>query len=96
MLGAEIGTCSDTLLAVIGRSKEAVRAGVFHLAFNIVCVLLGMLFIHQFSGVVEWISAGAPAGRKIANAHVLFNVLGVVLFAGFIPLFHRTLTAVIR
>ena len=35
-------------------------------------------------------------GRKIANAHVLFNVLGVAVFAWFIPLFHRTLQAVVR
>ncbi len=96
MLGAEIGTCSDTLLAVIGRSKDAIRAGVFHLAFNIVCVFLGLLLFQQFADGVEWMSGSAPAGRKIANAHVLFNVLGVVVFAPFIPLFHRTLTAVIR
>lgn len=96
MLGAEIGTCSDTLLAVIGRSKEAVRAGLFHLLFNIACVILGVLFISQFVQGVEWISGSAPAGRKIANAHVLFNVLGVVVFAWFIPFFHRTLTMAIR
>lgn len=96
MLGAEIGTCSDTLLAVIGRSKEAVRAGVFHLLFNIACVVVGVLLIHPFVDGVEWLSGGAPAGRKIANAHVLFNVLGVATFAWFIPLFHRTLRAVIR
>ena len=96
MLGAEIGTCSDTLLAVIGRSKEAIRAGLFHLLFNLACVALGVLFISQFVQSVEWISGSAPAGRKIANAHVLFNVLGVVVFAWFIPFFHRSLTAVIR
>lgn len=96
MLGAEIGTCSDTLLAVIGRSKEAIRAGLFHLLFNLVCVGLGVLFISQFVQSVEWLSGSAPAGRKIANAHVLFNVLGVVVFAWFIPFFHRSLTAVIR
>jgi phosphate:Na+ symporter len=96
MLGPEIGTCSDTLLAVIGRSKDAIRAGVFHLGFNIVCVMLGLLLFQQFADGVEWMSGSAPAGRKIANAHVLFNVLGVVVFAWFIPLFHRTLTAVIR
>lgn len=83
-------------MAVIGRSKDAVRAGLFHLVFNLVCVALGLLFINQFVQSVEWLSGGAPAGRKIANAHVLFNVLGVVVFAPFIPLFHRTLTAVIR
>jgi phosphate:Na+ symporter len=34
MLGAEIGTCTDTLVATVGRSRSAVRAGIFHLAFN--------------------------------------------------------------
>ena len=96
MLGAEIGTCSDTLLAVIGRSKEAIRAGVFHLLFNIVCVIIGLILIQPLVGTVEWISGDAQAGRKLANAHMLFNIAGVVIFAWFIPFFHRTLNAIIR
>ena len=36
MMGAEIGTCADTLLATAGRSRAAVRAGVFQLIFNVV------------------------------------------------------------
>ncbi|RIV17792.1 Na/Pi cotransporter family protein [Fibrisoma montanum] len=96
MLGAEIGTCSDTLLAVIGRSKEAIRAGLFHLLFNIASVVIGLLLIQQLIATVEWLSGDAPLGRKIANAHVLFNVLGVVLFAWFIPYFHRSLTSLVR
>lgn len=96
MLGAEIGTCSDTLLAVIGRSKEAIRAGVFHLLFNVVCVVIGLILIQPLVGTVEWISGDAQAGRKLANAHMLFNIAGVVIFAWFIPYFHRTLNAIIR
>ncbi|MFD2569842.1 Na/Pi cotransporter family protein [Spirosoma soli] len=96
MLGAEIGTCSDTLLAVIGRSKEAIRAGVFHLLFNVVCVIVGLILIQPLVGVVEWVSGNAQPGRKLANAHMLFNIAGVVLFAWFIPYFHRTLNALIR
>lgn len=96
MLGAEIGTCSDTLLAVIGRSKEAIRAGIFHLLFNVVCVIVGLILIQPLVGTVEWLSGNAPPGRKLANAHMLFNIAGVVIFAWFIPYFHRTLNALIR
>ncbi len=42
MLGAEIGTCADTLVATIGRNREAIRAGIFHLLFNIFTVIIGV------------------------------------------------------
>ena len=31
------------------------------------------------------ISGGAPPGCQLANAHVLFNLIGVCLLVGFIP-----------
>jgi len=34
MLGAEVGTCADTLVATIGRERPAIRTGVFHFLFN--------------------------------------------------------------
>lgn len=82
MLGAEIGTCSDTLVATIGRSRDAVRAGLFHLLFNIATVTLGLLFVEQLTG---WAAdtAGDDVPRQIANAHVAFNVLGVLLVLPF-------------
>lgn len=85
MLGAEIGTCSDTILATIGRTREAVRAGVFHLLFNIVTVAIGVSFAGQLARLTEWMSAGADVARQIANAHFTFNVCGVLLFIGFTP-----------
>ena len=91
MLGAEIGTCSDTLLATIGRSREAVRAGVFHLVFNITSVALGLLFIAQLARLATWPAFGGGVHRQIANAHVLFNVLSVMLFIWFTPQIARAL-----
>lgn len=35
ILGAEIGTCADTLVATLGRSRAAVRAGLVHLGFSV-------------------------------------------------------------
>lgn len=49
MLGAEIGTCSNTLLATLGRSPAAVRVGLFHLGFNLATVALGILFVQQIT-----------------------------------------------
>ncbi|MCU0446617.1 MAG: Na/Pi symporter [Microscillaceae bacterium] len=83
MMGAEIGTCSDTLLASIGRSREAIRTGLFHLIFNLASVGLGLMFIMPFTQLVIWISGEAEVARMIANAHFLFNVLGVLIFASF-------------
>lgn len=44
MLGAEVGTCADTLVATIGRGRPALRTGVFHLLFNVVSAILGIIF----------------------------------------------------
>ena len=37
MMGAELGTCADTLVAFIGRSRAALRTRLFHLSF--ICCL---------------------------------------------------------
>jgi phosphate:Na+ symporter len=95
MLGAELGTVSDTIIAAVGRSRPAIRAGLFHFFFNLVTAALGLLLISRFVTLVQWISGDASVGRQIAHAQVLFNVLGVLLFIGFVPLIARALTALL-
>ncbi|MEJ7605810.1 MAG: Na/Pi symporter [Bryobacteraceae bacterium] len=85
MLGAEIGTCLDTLVASVGRSREAIRAGMFHLIFNLTTVTLGLIFYRQLAAVAGWLPAGNVA-QQIANAHVFFNVAGALLFLPFLTL----------
>ncbi|WNG17214.1 Na/Pi cotransporter family protein [Cystobacter fuscus] len=91
MLGAEIGTVADTLIATIGRSRQAIRTGVFHFLFNLITAVLGILCVSQLMSLAQWVSGGASVGRQIANAQVIFNVLGVLLFIGFVPLIDRAL-----
>jgi phosphate:Na+ symporter len=92
--GANIGTCATALLAAIGKPREAVRAAVAHVLFNVAGVLLFVGFIDQLASVVEAISPthaelsgaarlSAEVPRQIANAHTLFNVLNTLLFIGF-------------
>ena len=95
MLGAEIGTCSDTLVATIGRGRPAVRTGVFHLLFNLISALLGVTFAHQMVELVQSISGGVSVGRQIANAQILFNVAGAAVVLPFLPAVARWLTRLI-
>jgi phosphate:Na+ symporter len=93
MLGAELGTCSDTLLATIGRGRAALKTGLFHLIFNATSITLGLLLIRPFTALVLLVAGHADVARQIAHAHVLFNVAGVLLFAPLVPLCQRLLDA---
>jgi phosphate:Na+ symporter len=91
MLGSEIGTCSDTLLATIGRTREAVRIGLFHLLYNIFAVIMGFWTIGFLKNFVILISAGADTARMIANAHFIFNTGGALVFLLLIPVMQKIL-----
>ncbi|MES2590033.1 MAG: Na/Pi symporter [Bacteroidota bacterium] len=95
MIGSEIGTCSDTLFASIGRSRDAIRSGAFHLFFNIVSVFLTLLLIKPFTLLVNLISGETSLSRHIAIAHLTFNILGVLLFVAFVPLISKALMKLI-
>jgi phosphate:Na+ symporter len=91
MLGAELGTCSDTLIATIKGSKAAIKTGLFHLTFNLISIILGIILFKPFINIVELISAGASIERSLANAHMLFNFFGVLVFVWTLPLFEAVL-----
>lgn len=91
MLGAELGTCADTLLATIRSNRQALKTGLFHLFFNIITVSLGLLLFVPFVALVKQISGETDIKNQIANAHMLFNVLGVLAFVAFVPFLEKTL-----
>ena len=95
MLGAELGTCSDTLLATIRGSRQALKAGLFHLTFNLFTILLGLIFFYPFIALIEWISVGATIHQQIANAHLIFNILGVLIALPFVGLAERLLNFIL-
>ncbi len=95
MMGAELGTCSDTLLATIRGTRQAFKAGLFHLIFNLCSISLGLLFFYPFVDLIDFISGDQGIDNQIANAHMVFNILGVVLFFPFIRLFENVLNYLI-
>jgi len=91
MIGAELGTCSDTLLATIKGTRPALKTGLFHVTFNLFSIIFGLLLFYPFIQLVNVISNGATMERTVANAHMLFNLLGVLAFMWTIPLFEKIL-----
>jgi phosphate:Na+ symporter len=91
MLGAELGTCSDTLLATIKGSRQAIKTGIFHFIFNLSSILLGLLFFNPFVKTVSYLSENENIGQHIANAHMLFNIMGVLIFLPFAGVFLKML-----
>lgn len=89
MLGAELGTCSDTLIATIKGSRQAIKTGVFHLFYSIATIVIGLILFSPFVTFIKYISAGQGVENHIANAHVIFNVIGVIIFLPFISLIER-------
>jgi phosphate:Na+ symporter len=91
MLGAELGTCADTLLATIRSNRQALKTGLFHLFFNLLTVTLGLLLFVPFVALIKKISGDIDIKNQIANAHLMFNVSGVLLLIAFVPFFEKML-----
>lgn len=95
MLGAELGTCSDTLLATISGNRQALKAGLFHLIFNLISIAIGLLLFHPFLDFIQYISLRPDIDHQIANAHVIFNISGVLLFLPFVKLMEKMLNTLL-
>ncbi len=95
MLGAELGTCSDTLLATIKGSRQALKTGIFHVTFNLLSIIIGLILFYPFVDLVKMISNGASIERTLANAHMLFNIFGVLIFVWTIPIFEKYLNKIL-
>lgn len=91
MLGAELGTCANTIIATINGTRQAVKAGIFHLIFNLSTIILGLSLFRPFLKLVTLISSNNSIGTVTANAHVAFNLIGVLIFLPLIGLLGKLL-----
>ncbi|MFA9396941.1 MAG: Na/Pi cotransporter family protein [Clostridiaceae bacterium] len=88
LFGDNIGTCVTALLASIGTNKNAKRAALIHLTFNIVGTTIFMLLMRPLLYIIPLL--GGDITRQIANTHTIFNIANVVIqvpFLGFLVAF---------
>jgi phosphate:Na+ symporter len=100
IFGANIGTCVTALLASIGKPRNAIKASIIHILFNVFGVVLWVGFIDRLAELVMMVSPvaeglsgaeklAAETPRQIANAHSIFNVANTLIFLPFGALFAR-------
>jgi len=100
ILGDNIGTTITAELASIGASINAHRTARAHTLFNVIGVILVIIFFPLFLKLIVWVTSammdiGPPdlvvdgqqpnISRYIANAHTGFNVVNAFIFLGFLP-----------
>ncbi|MDI0264433.1 Na/Pi cotransporter family protein [Clostridioides difficile] len=83
LYGDNIGTCVTSLLSSVGASRNARRAAVMHLSFNVIGTIIFMLVLNKpISAIVTHFNPTDTA-RQIANAHTLFNLTNVIILLPF-------------
>lgn len=80
IFGLNIGTCLTALLASMSGSKNAKRAGLMHLLFNVFGTTV-FTVISFLLPVADWIRALSPndVARQFANMHLAFNLVTTVI-----------------
>lgn len=76
IMGQNIGTCVTALLSSIGTNKNARRAALVHLSFNVIGATVGIILYYVICAVSAPVLLGQAATEwGIAVAHSIFNVL---------------------
>lgn len=85
ILGCNIGACATAMLASMTGKKDAKRAALIHLLFNIIgTVIIYIALFLAGDQIVELIkSISADNGRFVANAHTLIKIAQVIMLFPF-------------
>lgn len=76
IMGQNIGTCVTALLSSIGTNKNARRAALVHLNFNVIGATVGIILFYIIRAAAAPLLLTQPATEwGIAVAHSVFNVL---------------------
>lgn len=83
VIGANVGTTSTAVIAVIGATPNAKRVAASHVVFNLltgaVAVLIMPLMLATVAFIGTTMEAEPDTATSLALFHTIFNVLGVAL-----------------
>ena len=83
ILGCNIGSCTPAVLASLDAKKEAKRAAMIHVMFNVLgMVVIGFVLafgMEYFENFILHIS-GSDVGRCVANADTFFKIFQTLIF----------------
>jgi phosphate:Na+ symporter len=100
ILGANIGTTIDAILAAIGTKTAAKQTALVHVLFNVVGSVIALIFFRPLLHLVDLLSPGPLEGVGIATHlavfHSVFNVMCTLLFLPVVPQFAALVSFLIK
>lgn len=97
IMGQNIGTCVTALLAGVGASKNAKRAALIHLYFNIIGTVLFMAAFYGINAVFLFAFLDDAANAAgIAVIHTTFNIIATAVLLPFSGTLEKLATLTIR
>lgn len=83
LYGDNIGSCTTSLISSFGANKNAKRAALMHLCFNVIGTMLFMLILNKPITMIVTHLDPTDTARQIANSHSLFNLANVCILLPF-------------
>lgn len=97
IMGQNIGTCVTSIISASGASKNAKRAAMVHLYFNVIGTIAFLVVVYTIKAVFGFPFWDDPIDMGgIANFHTLFNVVVTVCFLPFTKLLEKLACITIR
>ena len=84
IFGLNIGTCVTAVFASIGGSRNATRAGMLHMTFNVIGTAI-FTAAYYVLPIADWVRALSPndVARQLANMHLVFNLASTIILLPF-------------
>lgn len=94
VFGAKVGTCVTAMLAAIGKPRDATRAALVHVSYNVLGALIWIPLIGLLATMATMVSPSYPelepaqrlateVPRQLANAATIWATANVILFLPF-------------
>ncbi|MBD5115330.1 MAG: Na/Pi cotransporter family protein [Ruminococcaceae bacterium] len=97
IMGQNIGACSTALISSVGASKNAKRAAVIHLYFNVIGTVLFLALYYVADVIFNFAFADTAANQfTIAVVHTVFNTATAIVLLPFTNLLERLARATIH
>ena len=97
IMGQNIGTCITAMLSSIGATKNAKRAAIVHLYFNIVGTVTFMVVFYVLNGFLHFSFIEEVAGPAcIAEIHSDFNIIATLVLLPFGDMLVKMACATVR
>jgi len=92
VIGTNLGTTITVMIGAVGGSTVKKRVGMGHFLFNAITAIIALILLPLLTRLVfDVMGLSSDPVMGLAMFHTIFNLMGVVLFMPFLPLFAKLL-----